>query len=236
MMKGSAVLDSYQCGVEGMETAMSPDSREIELVGDCASASHRPLPSYFSFESILEEIIKARLKRRDDEGLLPPRKFWSRPSLRERVRGISPKSVRRMAIRRRVLLEKKRGTLKSQVWGAKLLAFADEVRSRVFGGSMSFSPPKMISIVKGVDATGRKAYREVASFEELADRVILNLTTAYLRDRLDPLLTRSCYAFRSNGHISHETAVADLQAWRSSHADAQMWVAECDIRKFFDSI
>lgn len=236
MMKGSAALGGYQCGIEGMETAMSPDSREIELVGDCASASHRSFRDYFSFDSILEEIIKARMNGRDDGGLLPPRKFWSRPSLRERAQGVNSKAVRRMAIRRRVLLERRRGALASQVWGVKLLAFVDEVQSRVFVGPMSFSPPKMISIVKGVGTSGGKTYREVASFESLSDRVILNRVTAFLRDRLDQLLSPSCYAFRSDRHLSHETAVADLQAWRASHADGPMWIAECDIRKFFDNI
>lgn len=236
MVKGFAALGSYQCGVEGMEAAMSPDSREIESVCGNASASRRPLRFYFSFEAILEEIIKARLKGRDDEGLLPPRKFWSRPSLRERACGLNAKATRRTAIRRRVLLEQKRGTLASQVWGAKLLAFADEMQTRVFDGPMAFAPPKMISIVKGVDETGRKTYREVASFESLSDRVILNRLTAYLRDQLDSLLTSNCYAFRCDGRITHETAVADLQAWRTAHASGPMWVAECDIKKFFDSI
>ena len=236
MVKGFAALGSYQCGVEGMETAMSPDSREIESVCGNASASRRPLCFYFSFEAILEEIIRARLKGRDDGGMLPPRKFWSRPSLRERACGLNAKTSRRMAVRRRVLLEQKRGTLASQVWGAKLLAFVREVQTRVFDGPMAFTPPKMISIVKGVDETGRKTYREVASFESLSDRVILNRLTAYLRDRLDPLLTPNCYAFRRDGRITHETAVADLQSWRMAHAGGPMWIAECDILKFFDSI
>ncbi len=157
---------------------MSPDSREIELVGACASASHRPLRAYFSFEAILEEIIKLRLKGRNVEGLLPPRRFWSRPGLRERAEGLSPRVARRMAIRRRVLLERKLGTLGTQVWGRKLLAFVRDVQRCDFSGSVSFTPPKLIDIAKGVDATGRKIYRQVASFESLADRVAIGCTTA----------------------------------------------------------
>lgn len=236
MVKGFAALGGYQCGNEGKEAAMSPDSREIELVGDNSSASRRSLRIYFSFEAILEEVIRARLNGREDEGLLPPRKFWSRPSLQERAKGLSPRAARRMAIRRRVMLELKRGTLVEQPWGAKLMAFVSRIQDAVFTSHVSFTPPRIIRIVKGTDDEGRKTFREVASFDSLADRVILNRMTAYLRDTIEPILSASCYSFRSDGRITHESAIGDLQSWRAAHADRAMYVAECDIRKFFDSI
>ena len=39
-----------------------------------------------------------------------------------------------------------------------------------------------------------------------------------------------------NREVSHKKAIADLQSWRKRFAAEEMWVAECDIKKFFDNI
>ncbi len=236
-MKGFAALGGYQCGDEGTAVQMPTPSRDIESVCGNASASRHSLRFYFSFEKILDVVIRARLAGRDDGGMLPPRKFWSRPSVRERCGGqkIEPKAVRRMAIRRRVLKCRRDGSLASQDWGRKLLAFVERVQTSVYEGRVEFAAPKMISIVKGIK-DGKKTYREVASFERLEDRVVLSLATAYVRDVLDAQLRPNCYSFRKDGRITHESAVAALQQWRTSHDGQAMYVAECDIKSFFDSI
>ena len=79
-------------------------------------------------------------------------------------------------------------------------------------------------------------YREVASFERLVDRVILSRMTAYVRDRLEEVLGAHCYSFRKDCAVNHQLAVKHLQAFRERVPAGSLFVAECDIKKFFDNI
>ena len=79
-------------------------------------------------------------------------------------------------------------------------------------------------------------YRKVASFERLSDRVILSRMTAYVRDRLEAVLGARCYSFRKDRDINHQLAVQHLQEFRARFPVGSLFVAECDIKKFFDNI
>ena len=93
----------------------------------------------------------------------------------------------------------------------------------------------MIKIPKGY-RNGVREFRDVASFDRHADRVILSRTTAYVRDRLEDVLSPDCYSFRRDGSVTHQTAVEHLQRYRAGFADGSLFVGEFDIKKFFDSI
>ena len=106
-----------------------------------------------------------------------------------------------------------------------------------------FAPPSLHLIHK----TGRiktlaenekkRAYRCLATFDKLEDRVILGRLAAYLRDAVDPLLLPCAYAFRKDGaRYSYLAAVKSLQKYRTKYQHQKLYVAECDIQKFFDCI
>ena len=116
-----------------------------------------------------------------------------------------------------------------------MMGLVDEVQGAVFSGKVAFEKPKMYKIPKGREG-GVMQYREVASFERLADRVILSRMTAYVRDRLEPLLGSRCYSFRNDRAVNHQLAVKHLQDFRERFPAGSLFVAECDIQKFFDSI
>ena len=187
---------------------------------------------YFSFEAILGDLVKWRLAGKDVGGTLPPRAAWKRGGFRER-KGRSAESVRRAAILRTVRLA--RGALADCRWGTALIDLVDKVREAVFSGSVEFDKPRMIKVPKGYK-DGRMEFRDVASFDRVADRVIMSRTTAYVRDVLEEVLTEHCYSFRRDGRITHQLAVEHLKEWRGKFAEGTLAVAECDIRKFFDNI
>lgn len=208
---------------------------------------------YFGFERILADLIRWRVAgkcMRDDaeaEGafvsdLLPPRKMWSRTGARgrrprdgARRRKVAPAQVRRRAIRTTVLNLHRRGELAGQAWGRRLLDLVARVQDRIRSGDVRFEAPRLIRIAKGVK-DGERQYRQVASFDRLEDRLVLSRATAYLKDRLEEVLTRDCYSFRRDGRISHVDAVRALQAYRAKFPDGALWVAERDIKSFFDGI
>ena len=157
-------------------------------------------------------------------------------------KGVAPEVVRRQSIWRTVGKCCQCGNVastnvaSSQLrWVQNLMRLVDEVREAVFSGKVAFEAPKMFKIAKGREG-GVMQYREVASFERLADRVILSRMTAYVRDRLEGVLSDRCYSFRRDRDVTHQLAVKRLQEFRERFPAGSLFVAECDIKKFFDSI
>lgn len=190
---------------------------------------------YFSFDALLGDLVRWRVAgKKGVETILPPRKSWMREGCFARKKK-SPEAIRRHAIVRRVNRERAEGTLESTVWGQKLVTLVANVRNSVFAGEVSFEAPRMIKILKGSNA-GRTVFRDVASFERLEDKLILSRVTAYVRDVLEGVLCPNCYSFRLSKDMSHKKAIEDLQEWKAGMLADEVWVAECDIRKFFDNI
>ena len=196
---------------------------------------------YFSFEAIVGDLVKWRVAGKDVGGTLPPRKMWSRAGVKER-KGVAPDVVRRQAIWRTVGKCCQCGNVANTNfascqlrWVRNLMRLVGEVQGAVFSGKVAFEAPKMFKIAKGREG-GVMQYREVASFERLADRVILSRMTAYVRDRLEEVLGACCYSFRKDHNVNHQVAVKRLQEFRERFPAGSLFVAECDIKKFFDSI
>ena len=203
---------------------------------------------YFSFDAIVGDLIRWRVKgkgtvdengRRDVEKVLPPRKAWSRAGAMAR-KGVDPEVVRKQAIRRTVMRECGGADAQKSVpsvlrWAQNLMKLVGEVREAVLSGNVAFEKPRMIKVPKGYK-DGVQVLRDVASFDNLADRVILSRMTAYVRDVLEGVLGECCYSFRRDSERSHQLAIEKLQEWRKEHANGAMFVAECDIKKFFDNI
>lgn len=189
---------------------------------------------YFSFDAILGDLIRWRIRGRDVGGTLPARKAWCRDGVHER-KGAAPAMVRQRAIWRTVNRLRRTGSLSGCRWGQALLNLVENVRSRIASTDLMFEKPRMIDIAKGYK-NGKPEYRRVASFDNLSDRIILSRMTVYVRDRLEETLSPHCYSFRRDGSITHQTAVEHLQQYRAEFADGSLFVGEFDIKKFFDNI
>lgn len=189
---------------------------------------------YFSFEDILGDLIRWRAKGQDVGKTLPQRSEWCRDKLQKR-KHLSNEEVHRRAIWRKVSGVRDHGQLKNCKWGQALLELVSDVQRAVFSGTVTFQAPRMLKVTKGYE-NGIRQVREVAKFERLADRVILNRTRVYVRDVLEDVLGDCCYSYRRDAKITHQTAIRALQEWRVGHAECTMSVAECDIQKFFDTI
>lgn len=174
--------------------------------------------------------------------LLPPRRLWRRGKKEMRARK-STDTISSESIVRVVCGMQKAGCL-PETWGKQLLDFCDSARKRVLRGDVVFCPPRIALIrknvgrVKTMEQESRKeAYRCLSSFENLADRVLIGRTSTYLRDVFDPLFSRHSYAFRRNGReFSLHKAIEDLVAFRKRFVGKTLYVADCDIQKFFDVI
>ncbi len=161
---------------------------------------------------------------------MPPRRLWSRVGLKTRIEA-DRSAHNKLAIMRHVRWVIKNGKLGEYEWGRRFSAFADRIRAWVARGDFDFEMPVSFAIEKSGKST-----RFVTSFRSLEDKVILRQVAKYLRKTLDGKLSPNCYSFREDAMVDHSTAVKALIDYRAVHKGETLFVAECDIRKFFDVI
>ncbi|MDE3275389.1 MAG: reverse transcriptase domain-containing protein, partial [Verrucomicrobiota bacterium] len=149
-----------------------------------------------------------------------------------------------LSIVRTITGAQKTGTLLTSEWGQRFSSFCDAVSTIVSRGEFCFVPPTIQLVRKGTgrvktmdEDKKRGAYRCISKFDKLEDRVILGKTATYLRDIFDSEFLDCCYAFRRNGRkFSFKKAVENLIAYRQRFSDKPLYVADCDVQKFFDVI
>ncbi|MGC1621077.1 MAG: hypothetical protein WA765_21495 [Candidatus Acidiferrum sp.] len=102
--------------------------------------------------------------------------------------------------------------------------------------AFEFTAPKIHPIEK---ERGSHKYRPLASFP-LDDKIIDSLTARYLRRLLDHALLPSCLAFRCNNGAKKPPTTHDalqkLLNLNRRHFKTRLFVAECDIKSFYDCV
>lgn len=176
---------------------------------------------------------------------LPPRRQWKRPCDAYR-KGRPSQDIQRQGLTRHVTGMIRDGSYLEAEWGRRLLGLCEEVRMRVSDpASLVFTPPKVKTIDKPpspkinrspLKVAQPTSYRAIAYYTDLADRLIIGLTAKYLTHELDDLLSPCLYSFRKNALITHNTAVRHLKDYRQAAGERTLYVAETDIRKFFDVV
>jgi len=158
---------------------------------------------------------------------LPPRNRWSRPPKRGKYQ--SSMSLAVASILRTVYGYRDRGTLEQTDWGRRLMALVSEVQGRVASGAFELKPPRLMFRRKDV-----VRFRLLAGYEDVVDKLLLKGTAEYFRSLFDPLLNERCYSFRTSSDKDNVQAVNELVQYRRRHIGETLYVAECDIMKFFD--
>jgi hypothetical protein len=122
-------------------------------------------------------------------------------------------------------------------WAKNLQLVVEDIRNRATGTmSFSFKEPTVLEEEK---EPGTNVFRPLAVFS-LKDKIIDRQTARYLRGVLDDFLHPSCLAFRCSRSQRPAPTIHDalemLMAFRSAHLSETLYVAECDIRGFFDCV
>lgn len=127
------------------------------------------------------------------------------------------------------------------VWYIKLLSFIDEIRSEVFNiekNNYVIASPKIRGIKKGIKEDVI-IYRPIALYN-VKDKIICSLTAKYFTDYFEFIFSElNCsYAFRpknKNKEIpNHHDCIQKILD--NKILNPKLWVAECDIQKFFDAV
>jgi hypothetical protein len=212
--------------------------------------------SYFSDDALIRRLCVARMKLADSRhkslfyrqifadapllespenfDFLPPRRLWSR--FRNKNRSIQAVEDQNLVALTRATL-RLRSERPDDPWALSLGALLERIRARALGGTpFRFTEPRIVPV--GKDASSGQ-YRPIAQFA-LEDGVIEKSTAAYLRKLFDPFFSRASLAFRCSNDgtppPTHHDAIAAIQNYRKRHLKTGLYVAECDIRSFFDSV
>lgn len=122
----------------------------------------------------------------------------------------------------------------------RLDLFLDNLEKRVSQDRYDLKVAKIIPEVKDPSKPkGKKALRPICVFR-LADGIILQLTCAKLTEGLDALFQPCSFAFRcrrQDGSMpNHHETIPKILGYKKKHRGKQIYVAECDLKKFFDLI
>ncbi len=162
---------------------------------------------------------------------LPPRRQWIRPARADRA-GLNHDAVVRKGIWKTIATHLRGGTLDSTLWGQQLLSLHAEIQEAFNAPENTvFTPPDVLLIKKA--ETGK--YRIMAPCANIKERIISGILARYFEDLIESVLDDSCYSFRMNGQTLHD-AILNLQTYSQNNTDKMLYVAECDLRGFFDSL
>lgn len=112
--------------------------------------------------------------------------------------------------------------------------FVQEIQNSINDEKYNISPPSIHPKPKDKDKKDG-LYRPIASFN-LKDRVIIRFVNKYYTALFDNYFCSSSFAFRASHDINHHDAIHKIHGYKIRFKRKHLWVAESDIRNFFDSV
>lgn len=176
------------------------------------------------------------LRSADSWDLFPPRRLWHRYRPMQSERGQRSAFDLNVDTLFRAILDLRR-KMPAAPWVLRLNSKVQELRSRALHGStFCFGRPRIIPLEKDRRA---HEYRPLAVFCR-EDKIIDALTARYLRCALDAALAPCCLAFRTGARGAPPPTIHDaleaILTIRGANPQKELYVAECDIRGFFDCV
>ena len=181
--------------------------------------------------------------------LMPPRDSWHRPRRKERLKAQGTKEKSRKQVLTRSLaltIKHHRRTPDAHPYLQRLDAFIHALRAEIMSDvPLTFRSIKVVGKKKKVDADGVIILRPLCLFESLTEKLLIALASRYLSYVFDPLLHEEILSYRplrlyhqspSPVLTDRDNAIANLRDYCARHRHHHLYVAECDIQKYFDTI
>ena len=218
---------------------------------------------YINEQVIIDFIIKERVKsaakrtlaedhvsdlQKEIQSMTPPRNTWRRLRQRSRKGNLSTAQLNRESLRSTIyfdLKQHRKNNAHAPKYLENLLDFIESIYRLVdsndpldFSGSI-----KVIAQFKK-NSGDTAIYRPLSVYESLEAKALISLASAYLTQHLDSCLHEEILAYRPkrtyHGKEAYATsgddAIIGIKEFIQKHAGKQIYVAECDIQKFYDII
>lgn len=181
--------------------------------------------------------------------IMPARNSWHRPRKHERKLngGEDSKSHKQILTRSiAITIQQHRKQEIPPQYLKNLDAFISSLRDDICSCKpLTFNSIKIIGKKKKVNSEGIEILRPICVFESLREKLLIALASKYLSEVFDQLLHEEILSYRPlrTYHGSEtpvltdrDNAIQNIHAYRKAHRCGTLYVAECDIQKYFDTI
>lgn len=223
------------------------------------------LDQYFTFEAVLKILIRLRCKeaekiqqhlvvdciavsngrrmerpesKRELYDMFPPRRQWVHLGMAAR-KDLTQAEKWQKSLWLTVMRERQREGRHSD-WYTMLEERIAHILIAARTGKHIFDHPNVTVIEKKRNEQKKEIEcRPICLFKTIDERIIASLYNKALTALFDPLFYEHSYAFRifkeGDESMSHLNAVRKIKEFRAAHCGI-LWVAECDMKKFYDTI
>lgn len=180
--------------------------------------------------------------------LMPPRNKWIRLRQSIRSKGMSQEKENILSICTTIVSDMKRhkGNMsEAPEYLQNLLDFISGLTAKVSGQApVGFSGKDFTIIPKFKNDDGQDAiYRPLCVYNNLETKTLISAASAYLTQAFDKHLHEEILSYRPRRMYHGEKTVTDgnhaikgIQKYLNSNKGKRIYVAECDIQKFYDII
>ena len=177
--------------------------------------------------------------------ILPPRKKWlklgeqSRRKPNRENEFLTSNDKNYYSLLKTIKAESKK-SIKAN-WFLNLEKFIEEVIAISKGNEYEVSRPIIFPKLKEKAKAAKPNECRPICIYSLKDRIVLSLTNKFLTRVFDEQFQDSSFAFRSKRNsqgniISHHDCILGIGEFRSENATSNLFVAECDMKKFYDTV
>lgn len=181
--------------------------------------------------------------------IMPARNSWHRPRKQERTLNSGDESKSHKQILTRsiaITIQQHRKQETPPQYIKNLDAFISSMREDICCCEpITFNSIKIIGKKKKVNSEGIEILRPICVFESLREKLLIALACKYLTEVFDYLLHEEILSYRplrryhgSDTPIltDRDNAIQNIHDYRKNHRCGTLYVAECDIQKYFDTI
>lgn len=174
--------------------------------------------------------------------IMPPRRSWVNVSAQKRIKNGRPlNSIEKNTINIFLTIKKHRQSTVEYPYVALLDKFIDDVLSSINSPTYKIKAPNIRPEFKNIEDK-KYIYRPISSYA-IKDSLIICFVNRYLSKILDEQFYTHAYAFRSPKLIAgtlrppnHHDAFQRIIDYQNNHYNEDIYVAECDMKKFFDTV
>lgn len=174
--------------------------------------------------------------------LFPNRRKWKKLCERDRKKTINSVDLNNKRLLKSYQAEKNliSETYRGADWYISLINFAEEIKNAALNSNSEYVI--MTPLIRGIKKKEKDdvvIYRPIALYK-LKDQIICSLVAKYYRTVFELLFEKyNCsYAFRVKGKNkkvpNHHDCIDRIIEYKK--ANSKVWVSECDIQKFFDTV
>lgn len=177
--------------------------------------------------------------------IFPPRKKWVNIGGESRIDKQTKQlisSIKRNEYSLIKTIKSFRKKSPNEPWLLALDEFIKDIQLSVSSGTYKISSPTIYpKLKKEKQLKGENECRPICLFS-LKDRIILSITNKYLTKLFDQYFEDCSYAFRSKKNkegtsiLNHHDCIKGILEYRNQNANVPLWVTECDMEKFFDTV